>query len=51
MSSVTKAAAVLGRRGGQSTSVAKQNAARVNGRKGGRPKKKGKKGGKGGCGK
>lgn len=32
------AAATLGRRGGQSTSAAKQQAARENGRKGGRPR-------------
>ena len=33
------AAATLGRKGGQSTSKAKQDAAKANGKKGGRPKK------------
>jgi hypothetical protein len=36
---VAKAAAALGRRGGKSTSQAKSQAARNNGRKGGRPRK------------
>ena len=34
------AAVALGRKGGKSTSDAKANAARANGAKGGRPKKK-----------
>ena len=39
MSQITKAAAVLGRQGGRSTSPAKQAASRANGKKGGRPTK------------
>ena len=37
---LNKAAALLGRLGGKSTSEAKKRAARMNGKKGGRPKKK-----------
>jgi len=37
---LNKAAALLGRLGGKSTSEAKKRAARLNGKKGGRPKKK-----------
>jgi hypothetical protein len=36
---LNKAAALLGRLGGKSTSEAKRRAARMNGKKGGRPKK------------
>lgn len=36
---VSNAAAALGRKGGHSTSVAKQNASRANGKRGGRPRK------------
>lgn len=36
---ISAAAAALGRKGGQSTSEAKQAAARANGKRGGRPKK------------
>jgi len=36
---MSAAAAILGRRGGKSTSPAKQKAVRENGKKGGRPRK------------
>jgi hypothetical protein len=38
--SLNKAAQLLGRKGGQAKSPAKQNASRENGKKGGRPKTK-----------
>lgn len=39
MSDIKEAAAVMGRKGGKSTSEAKQKAVRDNGKKGGRPRK------------
>lgn len=38
MSDISQAAAAMGRKGGQSTSEAKRQAVRENGKKGGRPK-------------
>lgn len=40
MEDIKKAAAILGRKGGQAGTKAQNRARRINGKKGGRPKKK-----------